>query len=622
MSSVVNDIQKHVTTPVGKFVNRNQKRIRIKAIKILEEPSRSLSPGRNHQHSNNNNTGGGGNSGGGGSNSDNNNNNKNGEHGGGGGVSSDDADINFVLSEIRSWDVTMPPVKKYKMGGRMIPSVKNTMNKVILGKLLNKKRRITIELYKKATTVSSEQQATINENGEERERRIFSRLYSKASISNVMSTMEDEDLPPLDDEDYIIFRILKQVKQKGDSTSMFDFNDDDDDSQSTASHHLPNGSLDAHSLTTYNITDYGDGHDEAEFIFRWKERYRTRLSCMEIQNVHTRMIEIQLGIGDDVILRDFCFDNPHEVETFIKVFEKMSELQHERGSRLAMNHQQTTQNGYNNMNMNMTNHYKSRGGVLGTTPENEPIGDDNGSGQKNQRAPTIINHRTGSFGGLFSSKKENKPLPNYVNLLIEIVSATNLPIADLTSSDPYVCVEDGRTEWHRTGVISKSLNPVWTLSTGSLFLIQTTLNDFFEGTNRIEFIIKDHDTVGENDILGSVLVNKNELLAGEGERIDYKIRTTQCKGKSHVFVGNKKVRSLYICFVAINIIRRQPGEIRIPVSSLNVLFYFILFYFPFLQMRNTDIPNISHILRYGLKLPQKMKLSLCTRSKLRRVVVC
>jgi hypothetical protein len=550
MSSVVNDIKKHVTAPVSKFVNRNQKRIRSKAIKLLEEPSRSRSnspsPGRNHHGNNNNNNKGGG---GGGNGSNNNNNNKSGEHGGGGGGGSSDGDNNFVLSEIRSWDVTMPPVKKYKMGGRMIPGVKNTMNKVTLGKVLNKKRRITIELYKKATTLSSEQQPTINENGEERERRIFSKLYRKASVSNVMSTMDDEDLPPLDDEDYVIFRILKQVKHKGEhSTSMFS-DDDDDDSQSTASRHLPNGSLEAHSLTTYNITDYGDGYDEAEFTFRWKERYRTRLSCMEIQNVHPRMIEVQLGVGDDVILRDFCFDNPHEVETFIKVFEKMLELQHERGSRLAMNHQQQTtqtQDGYNNMNM-MSN-YKSRGGVLGTTPENEPIGDDGGGGggQPNQSTPTIDNHRTGSFGGLFSSKKENKPPPNSVNLLIEIVSATNLPIADLTSSDPYVCVEDGRTEWHRTGVISKSLNPVWTLSTGSLFLIQTTLNDFFEVTNRIEFIIKDYDSVGENDILGTVQVNKNELLAGEGERIDYELRTSQYKGKSRVFVGNKKVRSSYI----------------------------------------------------------------------------
>ena len=142
-------------------------------------------------------------------------------------------------------------------------------------------------------------------------------------------SIKDKELPPLDDEDYIIFRILKLVKRKGDpATLMFDFNSisdydnvDDDDSQLT----VPNRSLEAHSLITYNITDYSDGYnyrDESEMTVQWEERYRTRLSSVEIQNVHPRMIELQLGVGDDVILRDFCFDSLHEVETFVKVFEK------------------------------------------------------------------------------------------------------------------------------------------------------------------------------------------------------------------------------------------------------------------------------------------------------------
>jgi len=327
------------------------------------------------------------------------------------------------------------------------------------------------------------------------------------------------------------------VKRKGDpATSMFDFdsiidydNVDDDDSQST----VPNGSLEAHSLISYNITDYGDGYnhrDESEMTVQWKERYRTRLSSVEIQNVHPRMIELQLGVGDDVILRDFCFDSPHEVETFVKVFEKMRDLQHERGSRLAMNHQLINK-------------------TLESTPENEPIvdfDDDDCGGeeqkkeqQKGTTSAFVVNNPTSSFTGLFSKKKK-KTIPNSVNLLIEIVSATNLPIADLTSSDPYVCVEDGRKEWHRTGYISKSLNPVWTLLTGSLFLIQTTLNDFFLDANRIEFIVKDY-TVGDNDTLGSVLVNKNDLLAGEGERINYELTTKQHTGKNRVAaIGHKK----------------------------------------------------------------------------------
>ena len=44
-------------------------------------------------------------------------------------------------------------------------------------------------------------------------------------------------------------------------------------------------------------------------------------------------------------------------------------------------------------------------------------------------------------------------LPIY--LLVEIVSASNLPIADILSSDPYCLVHDGNNEIHRTKRISK-----------------------------------------------------------------------------------------------------------------------------------------------------------------------
>ena len=92
-------------------------------------------------------------------------------------------------------------------------------------------------------------------------------------------------------------------------------------------------------------------------------------------------------------------------------------------------------------------------------------------------------------------------------------------------------VEDGRKEWHRTSVISKTLNPVWTLSTGSLFLIETTLVEFFESARHVEFIVKDYDSVGENDVLGSVLVNKKEMLRSTGERLEYPLGTFQSEGK-------------------------------------------------------------------------------------------
>ena len=380
MTEVLKDVNKHVTAPIKKFVSHNQKRIRHKAIQILDDPkehhepsddggrwdSPSFKPGKKKL--------------------------ENGAHSG------------FVLECLRHWDVTMPPVRKYKVGGHMVQGVKNTVSKIGWGKLLNKKRRITIELYKKSTPKQEEHSA-------EHQTRVFQKLHPRASIDE--STMEHEnDLPPLGEEDYIIFRILKQARRKGDHKSLFDF--DDDDSQSTASRHLPNGAFEAHSLTTYNINDYGDGFDESQVTFRWKERYRSRISSMEIQNVESRMIEIQLGVADDVILRDFCFDNSHEVETFLRVFEKMTELQHERGSRLAAQHRTDPERG-------LFSNHALVGAMLGSTPENKPIGEGKGNGNG------VIDNPSSS--SLFSSRRKEKALPNSVNLLIEIVSAKNLPIA-------------------------------------------------------------------------------------------------------------------------------------------------------------------------------------------------
>ncbi len=136
----------------------------------------------------------------------------------------------------------------------------------------------------------------------------------------------------------------------------------------------------------------------------------------------------------------------------------------------------------------------------------------------------------------------------FVTHFFSLLILLPLRLADFTTSDPYVCVEDGKVEWHRTEVISKSLNPIWTLSTGSLFLIQTTLNEFFYNASRLEFIVKDYDSIGENDILGSVLVNKKELLAGKGERVEYELTTTQYEG-SDIVVSNKKVCDLQCLIV-------------------------------------------------------------------------
>lgn len=83
------------------------------------------------------------------------------------------------------------------------------------------------------------------------------------------------------------------------------------------------------------------------------------------------------------------------------------------------------------------------------------------------------------------------------------------------------------------------------------------MNDFFLEVNHIEFIVKDYDAVGDNDTLGSVLVNKDDLLAGEGERINYELTTKQHTEKHCVAaIENKKVRRfnihMYVIYIFYN----------------------------------------------------------------------
>lgn len=366
----------------------------------------------------------------------------------------------YSLQSLRHWDITMPATRKKKTFGYSVPSLRRGV-----GTIFNKKRRITIELYKKNTASDAPESS----------KRTFEKLHPRASIA--ASASEEEELLPLGDEDVILFRILKAVKPKKGVAGAFDWEDD----ESQASSHF-NGALASNHLITYNVQDYGDGHPQDDVVTHWMERQRARIATMDLKNLDSRKVEIEIGVGKDVLVREFNFETPHDVETFAKTFDKMKELMHERGNRLAAEH--------------------------------------------------LINPS--------EKQKTELNLDDSVNLLIEIVSATNLPIADVSSSDPYVIVEDGKKQWHKTGVVSQTLNPVWTLTSGSLFLIQTNLTDFFAKANNIEFVVRDYDRIGDDDVLGTVLVSKKELINGDGERVDYELTTAKLTGTKNDFIGQKK----------------------------------------------------------------------------------
>lgn len=397
--------------------------------------------------------------------------------------SSDGNEESYFLESLRHWDVAMPPAKEDKRKNWIKTSLKSK-----LGVLLTKNRRVTIELYTK----------TKHKTGHGP--RSFPKLDSRASVANLSLDNED-DLPPLGNDDFVIFRVLKEDKPK---PFGIDWKGDDDDSTTTSRSHA-NGDFEAKVLTTYNTEDYGDRNEsESDIATHWKERYRSRIAGMEATPTESTTVEIELGNEDASVVRELIFDSSHELETFMKTFNKMRDLQHERGVRMAAGHKSDAK---------VIKAMKKREHKIESESISEPA----------------------RKGKIESDDSTSDPL----NLLIEIVSATNLPAADVgNTSDPFVCVEDGRLRWHKTNHITKTLNPVWTLSSGSLFLIQTSIDTFFN--SRLEFVVKDHDNIGAADVLGSVFVSKNDVIMGDGERVEYELNTKNFQGKYNTTIHGKK----------------------------------------------------------------------------------
>lgn len=293
---------------------------------------------------------------------------------------------NHVLESIRYWDVTMPPVKKYMVGGYLVPTIKNAFSEFSMGSM-NKKRRITIELY---VSAKAEHKRHPQNHHRLHERRFFDELLRGISDNNLT------EFPTLDDQDIIIFRVLKPIR--GDTP--------DDESEAGGS--ISNGDLDSRTITTVSLADYGDGVESMNL--RWGERYRAKLHDMEILSSHKRTIEMQLGAGDDTIVRDFCFDSKHDADTFVACFEQMRQLQRERGARLAAAHGSISYARPSGSSPGVL----SRG--LDPTPEEPDDTDDDEEGEKMGFLARLL--------GRHEEKVRNK-----ISLLIEIVSASNLAIA-------------------------------------------------------------------------------------------------------------------------------------------------------------------------------------------------
>ena len=94
------------------------------------------------------------------------------------------------------------------------------------------------------------------------------------------------------------------------------------------------------------------------------------------------------------------------------------------------------------------------------------------------------------------------------------------PPAETFPTDPYVRVRMGGKLIHQTSVHPKTRDPVFTIRTGSLFVLCATPEDFFRAGGLL-FVVRDFNTLSADEFLGSAYVSHTELLNSRGARIGY-----------------------------------------------------------------------------------------------------
>jgi hypothetical protein len=89
-----------------------------------------------------------------------------------------------------------------------------------------------------------------------------------------------------------------------------------------------------------------------------------------------------------------------------------------------------------------------------------------------------------------------------------------------------------------------SLNPIWTVDSGSLFILSYTAEELFSYAAGLTFLIKDYDGLSGNETIGKVEVPPTDLLAMRGDRTELNISAMgNFKSKTHFFTPKLQLRA-------------------------------------------------------------------------------
>ncbi len=184
-------------------------------------------------------------------------------------------------------------------------------------------------------------------------------------------------------------------------------------------------------------------------------------------------------------------------------------------------------------------HYKRKEQEVQTTQMDQISNGDSREGQNRSQIPEHVNGDLGEDRDI----AETSPLVNPGNMnmdidmdkigneqikfLIEIVGCEDLPIADISTSDPYVVAKFNGKILHKTKHVSKSLNPIFTLRKLSLFTWEISARELFlqdqGGAGGLQLLVYDFDTLGANDLLGRTFIPAKDLYQAKEERLTYRL---------------------------------------------------------------------------------------------------
>ena len=322
-------------------------------------------------------------------------------------------------------------------------------------------------------------------------------------------------------------------------------NKGEDDDDSSFSSRSSNSSIDdehhEENDKTPNITD-GDSRESHHYatvqyyqinLDEISNMKIIRTTSAKVNGNESCVLEVTVGRGKGTVVRDIIFQTSQDLQKYVKCIQNLKLLKIESSITKASTSVTFLSNELEAAKASVRNHLDNESVMANASSspmkgtfqklisrftsswlyqqqqaQQQQIFDD-----EEKQSMT----RGGSDDSFISSKAiQNDDRNTRINILVEIVSATDIPDArkgDKRTSDPYVIVWLGTQEIHRTSVIKNSLFPIWTVETGSLFVLQMTLSEFFKASSvGLTFDVMNSKSTKRDELLGRISIPQHKVL--------------------------------------------------------------------------------------------------------------